>query len=64
MEKVISVNGPVEKIEGKLKLRIPLTVGGRELAAYCASISQIAGEYLTIVIQDWLPRNLVFQKAL
>jgi len=51
---VTSLEGPVEKIDGKLVLRIPLEAGGRELIECSRGISEIEGEFLQITIPDWL----------
>ena len=51
---IISVQGPVEKIEGKLVLRIPLEAGGSELIECSRGISQVEKDYLKITIPEWL----------
>jgi len=51
---VTSLEGPVQKIEGKLVLRIPLDAGGRELIECSRGISEIEGQFLRITIPDWL----------
>jgi len=51
---VTSLEGPVEKIGGKLVLCIPLDAGGRELIECSRGISEIEGEFLRITIPDWL----------
>ena len=51
---VTSLEGPVQKIEGKLVLRIPLDAGGRELIECSRGISEIEGQFLQITIPDWL----------
>jgi hypothetical protein len=53
-DEVTSLEGPVEKIAGKLVLRIPLEAGGRELMECSRGISEIEGEFLRITIPDWL----------
>jgi hypothetical protein len=58
MENVTSLSGPVEKIDGKLVLRIPLEVGGNELVACSKGIGEINGECLSIHIVDWLAKKL------
>lgn len=50
----ISLQVPVERIEGKLVLRIPLEAGGSELIACSRGISEVDGDYLTITISEWL----------
>lgn len=51
---IISLQGPVEKIEGKLVLRIPLEAGGRELIECSRGISEVEKDYLKIAIPEWL----------
>jgi len=54
----ISIEGPVELIDGKLTLRIPLDVGGAELAPLARAISAIEGDDLVFVIKPWLAERL------
>ena len=58
MENVTSLKGPVEKIDGKLMLRIPLAAGGTAFVISSRGIGEVDGEYLNIVIQDWLAEKL------
>jgi hypothetical protein len=58
MDNVTSLSGPVEKIDGKLVLRVPLEVGGKELVACSKGIGEINGECLSIHIMDWLAKKL------
>ena len=51
---IISLQGPVEKIEGKLVLRIPLEAGGSELIECSRGISEVEKDYLKITIPEWL----------
>jgi hypothetical protein len=44
----------VEKIDGKLILRIPLEAGGSELLECSRGISEVEGDYLKILIPEWL----------
>ena len=53
-ENVTSLEGPVERLNGKLVLRIPLEHGGRELIECSRGISEIEGEFLRITIPEWL----------
>jgi hypothetical protein len=55
---VISIGGPVEQVDGQLTLRIPLDAGGRDLIECSRGISSIEGDFLVIVIQDWLAKKL------
>ncbi|MEA3188343.1 MAG: hypothetical protein QOD99_2173 [Chthoniobacter sp.] len=54
----ISVEGPVELIDGKLTLQIPLGAGGDKLAPFARGIGEIDGENLNVVIQPWLAEKL------
>jgi hypothetical protein len=53
-----SLSGPVESIDGKLMLRIPLETGGRELVACSRGIGEVDGDFLSIHIKDWLAERL------
>jgi len=56
---VTCLEGPVEKIDGKLILRIPLDAGGAQFVRCTRGISEIEGNSLKIVIQEWLnPRSV------
>jgi hypothetical protein len=54
LENVVSLQGPVERIDGRLVLRIPLDAGGDQLVDCSRGISEVQGEYLTIAVQEWL----------
>ncbi len=58
MTDVISIEGPVELIDGQLMLRIPLAAGGDKLAPLARGIGETDGEYLTVVIKPWLAEKL------
>ena len=58
MGNVTSLQRFVENIDGKLMLRIPLAAGGRELVECSRGISEIDGDFLNIVIPDWLADKL------
>ena len=55
---IVSIKGPVELIDGKLMLRIPLDAGGATLAPLARGIGDIDGEFLVVVIQPWLAEKL------
>lgn len=57
-DKIVSLKGPVEKVDGKLMLRIPLVAGGEELIPSARGISSVEGDYLVIEIRDWLAEKL------
>ena len=58
MEGIISLEGPLESIDGKLMLRIPLEAGGDKLAPFARGIGEVDGDYLIVVIQPWLAEKL------
>ena len=58
MSDFISLKGPVELVDGRLVLRIPLAAGGDKLAPLARGIGEIDGEYLNVVIQPWLAEKL------
>jgi hypothetical protein len=58
MSDTISIEGPVELIEGNLTLRIPLSGGGDKLAPLASGIGQIEGDYLCVIIEPWLAEKL------
>jgi hypothetical protein len=53
-----SLTGPVEKLDGRLFLRIPLAAGGSELVECSRGISVVAGDYLVIEILPWLAEKM------
>jgi len=54
MNEITSIKGPVQAIDGKLTLLIPLDAGGDELIQCTQGIGEVQGESLRIVIPDWL----------
>lgn len=54
----ISLEGPVELVDGRLMVRIPLAAGGDKLAPLARGIGETDGEYLNVVIQPWLAEKL------
>ena len=58
MSEKISLEGPVELIDGKLTLQIPLAAGGDKLAPLTRGIGTVDGENLTVVIKPWLAEKL------
>ena len=63
MEDLISIEGPVERIDGNLTLRIPLSAGGDRLAPLARGIGQIEGDYLCVVIRPWLAEKLRIEEG-
>jgi len=58
MADVISIVGPVERIDGKLTLRIPIASGGDKLAPFARGIGEVEGDILKVTIQPWLAEQL------
>jgi hypothetical protein len=58
MTEITSLQGPVESIDGKLMLRIPLNAGGSEFVECSRGIGQTDEEFLNVVIQPWLATML------
>ncbi len=54
MEKIMRLEGPVLKINGELVLMIPLWAGRDEPQECTRGISEGQGEFLKIVIPEWL----------
>ena len=54
MENGIALEGPVLKVNGELLLLIPLEDGGSELLECSRGISEVQGDFLKIVIPEWL----------
>jgi hypothetical protein len=63
MEDVMSLEGPVLKINGELVLIIPLSAGGEELVDCSRGISELQGEFLKIVIPEWLAGMLRIEEG-
>lgn len=63
MDDIVSLGGPLEKIDGKLILRIPLASGGNKLSQCARGIAEIEGEYLKVIIPDWLAAKLGIQEG-
>jgi hypothetical protein len=55
---VVSLSGPIEKVDGKLVLLIPLDAGGAGLVESSRGIGVIDGEFLRIEVPDWLAAKL------
>ncbi len=55
---VTSLTGPVEKVDGKLMLRIPLGTGGDQFIECARGISEVDGAYINVTIPDWLAAKL------
>jgi hypothetical protein len=62
MADVISLQGPVEKVDGRLVL-LPLSGGGNQFLDCTKGISELEGEYLKITIPDWLTGMLRIEEG-
>jgi hypothetical protein len=63
MEEVLSLEGPVLKVDGELVLFIPLSAGGDELIELSRGISEVQGEFLKIKIPVWLAAVLRIEEG-
>ena len=54
MDEELSLEGPVLRINGEWMLLIPLEAGSAELMECSRGISEVQGEFLKIVIPEWL----------
>ncbi|MGA8766399.1 MAG: hypothetical protein WB559_05240 [Candidatus Acidiferrales bacterium] len=61
MKNITSLQGPVEVVDGKLMLRIPLAAGGSHLVEAARGIGEVDGESLNVTIPDWLAEKLGIQ---
>jgi hypothetical protein len=58
LQGVTSLEGPVEKIDGKFTLRIPLAAGGSRFVSCARGISRVEDGYFVFVIHDWMVEKL------
>jgi len=63
VENVMSLEGPVLKVKGELMLLIALADGGSELVDCSRGISEVQGEFLKIVIPEWLAGMLRIEEG-
>lgn len=63
MNDVTTLQGPVERINGKLALRIPLAAGGDRFMDCARGISQVDAEFITIFIPEWLSGSLRIEEG-
>jgi len=63
MKEVMSLEGPVFKVKDELMLLIPLADGGLELVECSRGISEVQGEFLKIVIPEWLAGMLRIEEG-
>jgi len=60
---IVRIEGPLERVDDRWLLRIPLAVGGAQLVASTRGIGEIKGEILEIVVPDNLVRNLKLKEG-
>jgi hypothetical protein len=63
MDEVASLQGPVEKSDGKLVLRIPLEAGGDQFLECSRGISEVKDGYLIVEIKEWLASLLRIEEG-
>jgi len=59
----MSLEGQVLKVKGEWMLLIPLIEGGSELVECSRGISEVQGEFLKIVIPEWLAGMLRIEEG-
>jgi len=57
-ENVTSLSGPVDLVDGRLMLQIPLASGGDQFIAVSRGIGTVVGDELRVTIPDWLAQQL------
>jgi hypothetical protein len=60
---VLTLQRPVERLDGKLALVIPLDEGGDKFLACCRGISEVQCNNLEIVIPEWLSGMLRIEEG-
>ncbi len=63
MEETMPLEGPVLKINGELVLIIPLSAGSDEPVECARGISELQGDFLKIVIPEWLAGMLRIEEG-
>lgn len=63
MDDIASLEGPVERIDGKLVVRIPLEAGGDEFVQCSRGISEVKDGCLVIEIKEWLAGMLRIEEG-
>ena len=58
MKREISLEGPALLVDGELMLLIPLSDGGAAFVKCVREIGEVQGEYLKVVIPEWIARVL------
>lgn len=60
---VLTLEGPVESVNGVLTLLIPLSEGGDKFVGCCRGISDVEGDVLKITIPEWLAGTLRIEEG-
>jgi hypothetical protein len=60
---VLTLQGPVENLDGMLALLIPLNEGGDRFVECCRGISEVQGDVLKIKIPEWLSGMLRIEEG-
>ena len=55
---VTSLRGPVDLVDGRLVLQIPMAAGGAGLVAASRGIGVVVDDYLEVTIPAWLAEQL------
>lgn len=58
VDRIVSLERPVEMIDGVLTVQIPLEEGGDQFIECARGISEVQGDCLKIIIQGWLADKL------
>lgn len=58
MEDLVTLQGPIEELNGQLVLRIPLAAGGGVLSAVAKGISRVEAQDLIVMLPVWLTQKL------
>jgi Antidote-toxin recognition MazE, bacterial antitoxin len=53
-----SLRGPIDRVGGKLALRIPLEEGGDQFIECSRGIGEVQGDLLVVIIPEWLAERL------
>ena len=54
----LALEGPVERLNGRLVLRVPLNAGGETLQLVARTLSYVEGRDLVVLIPDWLVERM------
>jgi len=56
--KKVSIRGPLEEVDGKMLLQIPLDAGGSDLAPFAKGIGRVEDGCLKVEVLPWLAEKL------